>query len=223
MEDLEELKIQELNAKCINNEESKLYLLSKRMFDILCSGIAIIIFSPVFLILVILIKLDSKGPALFAHKRIGKGGQEIGVYKFRSMVINAQEVMENFSSEQKAEFEKNFKLENDPRITKIGDFLRKTSLDELPQLMNIIKGEMSIVGPRPIVKAEIKKYGEFAEKLFSVTPGLTGHWQANGRSDTTYEQRIEMDMEYIDNRSFFMDIKIIFQTISSVIMKRGAH
>ena len=128
----------------------------------------------------------------------------------------------NFTEEQKKEFEKNFKLDDDPRITKIGGFLRKTSLDELPQLLNIIKGDMSVVGPRPIVRAEVEKYGVCADKLFSVKPGLTGFWQANGRSDTTYEERVQMDMYYIDNRSFLLDIRIILKTVISVIRKEGA-
>ncbi|MGL4656420.1 MAG: sugar transferase [Sarcina sp.] len=218
---MQNLDVKEKINVC-KSDERKGYLLLKRTFDILSAGSALIIFSPIFILLIILIRLDSKGAALFGHKRIGKDGKEISVYKFRTMVINAQEVLENFTPEQKAEFEKNFKLENDPRITRIGGFLRKTSLDELPQLVNILKGDMSVVGPRPIVKAEIKKYGQFSNKLFSVVPGLTGHWQANGRSDTTYEERVQMDMYYIDNRNFLMDIKIIFQTVISVIKKEGA-
>ena len=202
--------------------EKTMYLKVKRVFDIISASAALIIFSPILILLVLLIRLDSRGVAVFGHKRIGKDGKEFKVYKFRTMVINAQEVLEKFTPEQKKEFEKNFKLEDDPRITRIGGFLRKTSLDELPQLVNILKGDMSVVGPRPIVKAEIEKYGEFAEKMFSVVPGLTGYWQANGRSDTTYDERVQMDMYYIDNRKFLFDIKIIFQTVSSVIRKEGA-
>jgi len=138
------------------------------------------------------------------------------------MVQNAEEVLRNFTPEQKAEFEKNFKLDDDPRVTKIGAFLRKTSLDELPQLINIIKGDMSVVGPRPIVQKEVVKYGKYADKLFSVKPGLTGFWQANGRSDTTYDERVQMDMYYIDNRSTLLDIKILFKTVIAVIRKEGA-
>lgn len=205
-----------------DRQDSKTYLFLKRIFDVLSASLAVIVLSPVFLVTFILIKLDSKGSAMFGHKRIGMNGEIISVYKFRSMVINAQEILENFTPEQKAEFEKNFKLENDPRITKIGEFLRKSSLDELPQLFNILKGNMSVVGPRPIVEKEVEKYGEYSEKLFSVKPGLTGYWQANGRSDTTYEERVKMDMYYIDNRSFLLDIKIIFQTVISVIKKEGA-
>ncbi|HAT4340005.1 TPA: sugar transferase [Clostridium perfringens] len=192
------------------------------MFDFISSLIGLIIFLPILIIIALAIKLDSKGPIVFGHIRIGKNGQEIKVYKFRSMVQNAQEVFNNFTPEQKAEFNKNFKLENDPRITRVGSFLRKTSLDELPQLWNIIKGDMSVVGPRPIVKKEIIKYGDSFGKVFSVKPGLTGYWQANGRSDTTYDERVDMDLYYVDNRSLGLDFKILIQTFVSVIKKEGA-
>ncbi|WP_243157178.1 sugar transferase [Clostridium perfringens] len=206
----------------INREDSKIYLILKRMFDFISSLIGLIIFLPILIIIAVAIKLDSKGPIVFGHIRIGKNGQEIKVYKFRSMVQNAQEVFNNFTPEQKAEFNKNFKLENDPRITRVGSFLRKTSLDELPQLLNIIKGDMSVVGPRPIVKKEIIKYGDSFGKVFSVKPGLTGYWQANGRSDTTYDERVDMDLYYVDNRSLGLDFKILIQTFVSVIKKEGA-
>lgn len=205
-----------------NTEGKKIYLFFKRAFDIISASIALVLFSPIFLIVAIAVKLDSKGPVFFGHTRMGLNGEKIKVYKYRSMVINAQEVFENFTPEQKKEFEINFKLDNDPRITKVGNFLRKSSLDELPQLINIIKGDMSVVGPRPIVEKEIEKYGKYAPKMFSVKPGLTGYWQANGRSDTSYDERVQMDMYYIDNMSFGMDIKIIFQTILSVLKGKGA-
>ena len=178
--------------------------------------------SPVFLILAICIKIDSKGPVIFAHKRIGKNGKEFNMYKFRSMYENAEEMIENFNEEQKIEWQENFKLDNDPRITKVGRLLRKTSLDELPQIVNIIKGDLSIIGPRPIVDEELKKYGDNKEKFLSITPGLTGYWQANGRSNTTYEERMQMELYYIDNQSLLLDIKIFFKTIVSVIKKEGA-
>jgi exopolysaccharide biosynthesis polyprenyl glycosylphosphotransferase len=212
-------------SKKINGEISmslKIYSLFKRIFDVVSSTLLLIILSPLFLVLIVLVKLDSKGPVFFGHKRIGYKGETISVYKFRSMVQNAEEVLRNFTPEQKAEFEKNFKLDDDPRVTKIGAFLRKTSLDELPQLINIIKGDMSVVGPRPIVQKEVVKYGKYADKLFSVKPGLTGFWQANGRSDTTYDERVQMDMYYIDNRSTLLDIKILFKTVIAVIRKEGA-
>ena len=196
------------------------YLIVKRTIDIL--GALIGLLSPIFLIVAIAIKLDSKGPIIFGHTRKGLHGKDIKVYKFRTMYENSQEIFNNFTKEQKEEFYKNFKLENDPRVTKIGDFLRRTSIDELPQLINILNGSMSIVGPRPIVQKEIDLYGDYANKLFSVVPGLTGYWQANGRSDTTYEERIKMDMYYIDNRGFWLDFKIIIKTFGSVLKGEGA-
>ena len=198
------------------------YLFLKRIIDFTASLIGIILLSPVFLIISIMIKFDSKGPIVFGHIRKGLHGKDIRVYKFRTMYENSKEILDNFTEEQKKEFYINFKLDNDPRITKLGHFLRKTSLDELPQLFNILKGDMSIVGPRPIVEGEIERYGKYSKKLFSVMPGLTGYWQANGRSDTTYEERVAMDMYYIDNRSTVLDIKIIFKTFISVIKKEGA-
>ena len=200
----------------------KVYLAIKRLIDIIGSLIGIILLSPIYIIIAILIKFDSPGKIVFGHTRKGKGGKDIKVYKFRTMYSNANEIFESFTSEQKEEYYKNFKLDNDPRVTKLGGFLRKTSLDELPQLFNILKGDMTIIGPRPIVEKEISKYGNKAEKLFSVVPGLAGYWQANGRSDTTYEERVEMDMYYIDNMSFYLDVKILFQTAISVLKGEGA-
>lgn len=199
-----------------------IYSSIKRIFDVLMSTIGLIILSPILIIIAMVIKIDSKGPIFFAHKRIGKNGKYINVYKFRSMHHNSKEIFENFTEEQRKEYNENFKLDNDPRVTRIGEFLRKTSLDELPQLINIIKGDMSIVGPRPIVDEEKAKYGVYFDKFISVIPGLTGYWQANGRSDTTYDERVQMDMYYIDNRSLWMDIKIVFKTVIAVIKKEGA-
>ena len=218
-----EPKVEYSNLSINVKEEKIVYKILKRTIDIIGSLLGLIILSPIFLILSIVVKADSPGPIFFAHKRLGYNGNLIRIYKFRTMVINAEELLNNLSPEQKEEFAKNFKLESDPRITKVGNFLRKSSLDELPQLLNILKGELSIVGPRPIVEKELKNYGIYGEKLLSVKPGLTGNWQANGRSDTTYEERVEMDMQYIDNRSIFMDIKIIFKTFSAVIKKHGAR
>lgn len=202
--------------------KGKIYRGFKRITDIVLGCVGLIILLPVFLIIGICIKIDSKGPVIFAHKRIGKNGKKFNMYKFRSMYENAEEMIENFSEEQKREYQENFKLENDPRITKVGKLLRKTSLDELPQIVNIIKGDLSIIGPRPIVDEELEKYGENKEKFLSITPGLTGYWQANGRSNTTYEERMQMELYYIDNQSLLLDIKIFFKTIVSVIKKEGA-
>lgn len=200
------------------------YLALKRIVDIIGAVLGIVVLSPVFLFIVIAIKLeDPAGPIFYAHNRLGKCGKNIPVYKFRSMYQNADKMVQSFTEEQKKEYAETFKLKDDPRITKIGKFIRKTSLDELPQLFNILKGEMSIVGPRPIVKAELIKYKGQESLLLSVKPGLTGMWQAMGRSDTTYEERVRMDIEYINNRSFLFDIKIILYTIISVIQGRGAY
>lgn len=205
-----------------NSARKKVYLAIKRLIDIIGSLIGIILLSPLYIIIAILIKFDSPGKIVFGHTRKGKGGKDIKVYKFRTMYSNASEIFESFTPEQKEEYYTNFKLDNDPRVTKLGGFLRKTSLDELPQLFNILKGDMTIIGPRPIVEKEVEKYGDKAEKLFSVVPGLGGYWQANGRSDTTYEERVEMDMYYIDHMCFTLDAKILFQTIFSVLKGEGA-
>lgn len=201
----------------------KVYIKVKRVIDVILASIALILLSPLFAIIAIAIKIDSKGPVFFAHKRIGKNGNIIKLYKFRSMVINAEELIKSFTPEQMKEYKENYKLTNDPRITKVGKFLRKTSLDELPQLINIINGDLSIIGPRPVVADELEKYGVNKDKFLSVTPGLTGYWAANGRSNTTYEQRMEMELYYIDNLSLKMDIKVFFKTILSVVKKEGAR
>lgn len=203
-------------------ENKPVYDFVKRIADIFCSAVAIILLSPLFIIISIAIKATSEGPVIFVHKRVGKNGKEIGIYKFRSMVVNAEALIEKFTPEQKEEFQKNFKLENDPRITKIGKFLRKTSLDELPQLFNILKGDLSIVGPRPIMEVETEIYGKYRDMLLSVKPGLTGFWAANGRSDTSYKKRRAMEIYYVKNRSLLFDIKIIFKTIISVFTGKGA-
>lgn len=202
--------------------EINIYKHMKRILDIIIASIGLIVLSPIFLIIAILIKIESPGPVFFGHKRIGKNGKEFKLWKFRSMVVNAEELIKTFTPEQMKEFKENFKLENDPRITKIGKFLRKTSLDELPQLINIIKGDLSIIGPRPVIEEELNKYRNNRNKFLSVTPGLTGYWAANGRSNTTYQQRMMMELYYVDNMSFELDAKIFFKTILSVVKKEGA-
>ena len=198
------------------------YIKVKRIIDCILSTIALILLSPIYLIIAIAVKIDSQGPVFFKHTRIGKNGKIIKIYKFRTMVTKAEELIKQFTPEQMKEYKENFKLENDPRITKVGKFLRKTSLDELPQLLNIIQGDLALIGPRPVVKSELEKYGENAGKFLSVTPGLTGNWAASGRSNTTYEERMEMELWYVDNISFKTDLKIFFKTIIAVIKKEGA-
>lgn len=203
----------------------KVYFFIKRIIDFILSFIGIVLLSPIFLIIIISIKLEDKGPAFYKHMRVGKNGNPLGVYKFRSMTTKYKsfdEFYKTLNDEQKKEWDENFKLENDPRITKVGKFLRKTSLDELPQILNILKGEMSIIGPRPIVEIELGKYKTNRDKFLSVPPGLTGYWAANGRSCTTYQDRMNMELYYVDNCSLSLDIKIFFQTIVAVIKREGA-
>ena len=203
-------------------EQKPVYDFFKRIFDIICSSAALIILSPVFLILTVAIKTTDKGPVFFTHRRVGKDGKPLNIYKFRSMVTNAEDLIKQFTPEQKAEYERNFKLEDDPRVTKVGKFMRRTSLDELPQLFNILKGDLSIVGPRPVMEVETEIYGNYRDMLLSVKPGLTGFWAANGRSCTTYTRRRAMEICYIKNRSICFDLKIILKTITSVFKGEGA-
>ncbi len=200
----------------------KMYLTFKRVFDIGMSLMGVLFLLPLFLIIMLAIKIDSNGPCFFVHKRMGKNGKPLGVFKFRTMVDHAEDMLKQLTPEQEKEFKEKFKLDNDFRVTRVGKVLRKTSLDELPQLFNILLGNMTLIGPRPVIEEELEKYGKNKEKFLSVTPGLTGYWQANGRSNTTYEERVEMDMYYIDHMNIFLDIKIIFQTIRSVLKKEGA-
>ncbi len=202
--------------------KKEIYKIVKRGMDIFIASISLVLLLPLFLIITIAIKLDSKGKVIFKHKRIGKDGKEIYIYKFRTMVENAQDLIKSFTPEQKKEFKENFKLENDPRITKVGNFLRKTSLDELPQLINILKGDLALIGPRPVINDELEKYSTNKSKFLSVTPGLTGYWAANGRSNTTYEQRMTMELYYVDNISLKLDAEIFAKTVVSVLKREGA-
>ena len=198
------------------------YLIAKRVLDIFASLVGIMLTIVPMVIIALLIRLESPGSPLYIHKRVGKNGKELPLLKFRSMFKDADKMIELFTPEQKAEWEENFKLEHDPRITKVGNFLRKSSLDELPQLFNVLMGDLSLVGPRPIVTKELEKYGENKKKFLSVTPGLTGYWQAYARSDCSYEQRIQMELNYAENANFWWDIKIMFATVGAVLRGKGA-
>lgn len=199
------------------------YLLFKRLLDIFSSLLVIIMLLPALLIISIIIKFDSKGPVFFGHERVGKDGKLFKCWKFRTMAQNSDEMFNNFTDGQKKEFLTSFKLKDDPRVTKIGKFLRNSSLDELPQLWNILIGDMSLVGPRPVVIDELERYGVYRNYLLTVKPGLTGMWQANGRSDTTYEERVAFDVKYIQNRNLLMDFGIIFKTFLKVLKREGAY
>ncbi len=198
----------------------------KRMEDLILATTGLILLSPLFLVIAILIKKASPGPVFFGHTRIGRNGRKFKCYKFRTMVVNADQVLKELlerDPEARKEWEENFKLKNDPRITRIGRFLRKTSLDELPQLWNVIKGDMSLVGPRPIVEAEIPKYGRYYRHLAKVRPGMTGLWQISGRNDVTYEERVRMDVEYAKNWSVWRDLIILGKTVKVVLAKTGSY
>ena len=209
--------------KCVESSKVKVYDFVKRGIDIIIGLVGLALCLPFFIIIAIAIKIDSKGPVFFKHKRIGKHGKDLYIYKFRTMIEDAEQAIKYFTPEQKKEFEENFKLEDDPRVTRVGKILRKTSLDELPQIINILKGEMARIGPRPIVKNELEKYGLNKGKFLSVVPGLTGYWAANGRSEVTYEERMALELYYVDHRSLWLDLKIFFKTIGSVLTGRGAR
>lgn len=193
----------------------------KQILDICISIILLVITIPLIILISCIIKIESKGKIFYKQKRIGKDGKIITIYKFRTMVDNAEKLVNEFTEKQKEEYEKNYKLSNDYRVTRFGNFLRKTGLDELPQLVNVLKGEMSIVGPRPVVEEEIKKYGKYWKKVFSVKPGITGYWVVNKNKNTTYDERIKMDLYYVENLSVKLDAKILLKTIK--IMLKGKN
>jgi len=198
----------------------------KRVFDFTASLLGTILIAPILIVIALLIYKSSPGPIIFSHMRIGTNGKVFPCYKFRSMVNNSQEMLKKYLEENveaRAEWNRDFKLKDDPRVTKIGAFLRKTSLDELPQLFNVIKGEMSLVGPRPIIDKEIEKYGDYIHDYYLVSPGMTGYWQISGRSDVDYDERVGMDSWYVRNWSFWQDIVILMKTIKVVFGKKGAY
>ena len=209
-----------------NNLARRRNRLAKRIFDLvatICGGLLIL---PILLVIAILVGIDNKGRIIFAHRRVGRKGKLFPCYKFQSMVPDAQERLEEYLAKNPAareEWEESFKLANDPRVTKLGAFLRKTSLDELPQLWNVLMGDMSLVGPRPIVTKEIERYGDYIREYYMVPPGITGMWQVNGRSDTTYEERVAMDTWYVRNWSVWIDLVYLFKTVKIVFTGKGAY
>ena len=199
--------------------------LGKRLFDLIGAAVLLTLLSPLFVFFTWKITRDG-GAAYFGHERVGFGGKPFKCYKFRSMVMNAQEVLEDLlaqDSEARSEWQKDFKLKNDPRVTSLGLFLRKTSLDELPQLWNVFKGDMSLVGPRPIVQAELERYGRDAIYYLMTRPGMTGLWQISGRNDVDYETRVYFDSWYVKNWSVWTDVAILFKTIGVVAGRKGAY
>ena len=196
----------------------------KRIFYLVVSLVAVIVLSPILLVIALAIRLEDRGPILYRAQRVGRGGKPITVYKFRSMRMNADRLEDMLTPEELEEYKKNFKLEHDPRITKVGAFLRKTSLDELPQLFNILSGTLSLVGPRPVLQEETELYGDKRNLLLSCKPGLTGLWQVSGRSNVTYEngRRQALELQYVSQRSLWLDIKILFWTVGAVVRMDGA-
>lgn len=199
--------------------------LLKRVVDVFVASVLVVLLALPFAFIVWLIRRDG-GPAIFAHKRVGQSGRLFPCYKFRTMRVDAEEQLRLLLARDPAllaEWEREFKLRNDPRITRIGRFLRRTSLDELPQLINVIRGDMSLVGPRPVIKAELERYGADVDYFLMVRPGITGLWQVSGRSDSGYEQRVYLDTWYVKNWSLWYDIAILFKTIKVVFEGKGAY
>ena len=220
--------IQQSTTQTIGLERDRkaFFPIAKRALDIIGAGLGLVVLSPLFLIVALMLRADG-GPAFFAHQRVGRGGKLFGCLKFRSMVIDSQTRLEALLASDpaaRAEWEATRKLKNDPRITPIGRFLRSTSLDELPQLINVLRGEMSLVGPRPVQEAEIDRYyGASAAHYMAVRPGITGLWQVSGRSETSYESRVALDVAYVSRPSLLADLSILLRTPVAVVSRRGAH
>ncbi|WJN45971.1 sugar transferase [Priestia aryabhattai] len=209
-----------------NQKQSSIYYFNKRLIDITGSLIGIVLTFPIFVLIGVLYLFGSnRGPVFFRQYRVGKDGKMFRMYKFRSMIVNAEQVLKNDKMLYKKYLDNNYKLEpeEDPRITLVGRFLRKTSLDELPQLINVLKGEMSLVGPRPVIKEELKEYNSRLREFLTVKPGVTGYWQICGRSDVGYPERADLEFYYIEHQSFKLDFKIILNTVLLVITRKGAY
>ena len=219
------------NNKVLEQKEKKTfneitYSFLKRTVDITASATALLLLSPVFLVTSLAIRKDSDGPAMFTQKRIGKDGKLFEIYKFRTMVPDAdKKLFELLDKDEKAreEYKVNKKLKHDPRITKVGNFLRKTSIDELPQLINVLKGDMSLVGPRPYLPREKEDMGDYYNTIIESKPGITGLWQVSGRSNTTFEERLHFDKEYNEKKSFTYDMGLLVKTVGSVVKGDGAE
>ena len=216
-----------LDIRRTNAVQLSLFLFVKRLFDVMVSLVGVIFLIPVILLVKIAYMLTGDfHKIIFTQNRIGKDGKEFKFYKFRSMIVNADDELKRLLKEDKKlakEYKLNKKLKNDPRITKVGKFIRRTSIDELPQLLNILKGDMSIVGNRPYLPREKKDMGKYFDDIVSTRPGLTGYWQVSGRSDTTFEYRLKCERFYSLNRTLKLDIKIIFRTIGVVLGHKGAE
>ncbi|MGL4742037.1 MAG: sugar transferase [Sarcina sp.] len=203
------------------NKVSKLYEVNKRIIDIIGAIAGLIVLFPIYIIVGIIIKIDSKGPIIFSQERVGKNGNIFKMYKFRSMVVNAEELKERLAKQNERKGPM-FKIKEDPRVTKIGKFIRKTSIDELPQLINILKGDMSIVGPRPSLPKEVAQFESWMKERLDVKPGLTCFWQVQGRDDIPFREWMELDIKYVRERTLLLDIKLILKTFTVLLGDKNA-
>lgn len=210
-------------AQATTNSSSVLYPTVKRAIDIVGSLSALILLSPVFFITALAIKLESKGPIFYSQKRVGQGGKNFHCLKFRSMTADADQVREKLEDQNEMAGGVLFKIKNDPRITRVGKLIRSFSIDELPQLWNVLIGDMSLVGPRPPIPSEVEHYTAHEMKRLSVQQGITCIWQVSGRSDIPFEQQVELDIEYINQRSLALDIKLLLLTVPAVLSRKGAY
>ncbi|PAD22643.1 sugar transferase [Terribacillus saccharophilus] len=211
-----------LEKHTVKVNQRRSYVLSKRIIDVVLSFIGLILLLPVFLVVGFLIKLEDKnGSVIFRQERVGKDGKTFSMYKFRSMVANAEDLLENLYSENEANGPL-FKMREDPRVTRVGKFIRKTSLDELPQLINVLKGEMSLVGPRPALPIEVAEYNNYQRQRLKVVPGLTCYWQVGGRSNLSFEEQINLDLRYIENCSLIVDFNLIIKTFRVLFGSKDA-
>jgi exopolysaccharide biosynthesis polyprenyl glycosylphosphotransferase len=223
---LQDSRIDSIQASYIYNnkvEEKKVYNFLKKNIDFIGALMGLIILAPLFLLIALLIKLeDPKGPVFFKQSRVGRSGKEFQMYKFRSMVVDAENILQKLLDKNEVSGAM-FKMKEDPRITWIGKFIRKTSIDELPQLWNVVKGEMSLVGPRPPLPREVEEYTEYDKQRLMVTPGCTGLWQVSGRNNLGFKEMVNLDLEYIKKRSILFDLKIIFKTFREIVASKNAY
>ena len=209
----------------IENESTRgfsFYEVIKRVIDVVCSFVGVLVLSPLFVVIAIIIKFTSKGPVFFSQKRVGRDGKEFKMYKFRSMVVNAEELKEKLAAQNEMSGPM-FKMKDDPRVTKVGKFIRKTSIDELPQLFNVLKGDMSLVGPRPSLPKEVAQFDEWMYRRLEVKPGLTCYWQVSGRNNIDFEDWMKLDVKYVEERNLWIDIKLIFKTVGVLFGDKNAH
>lgn len=209
----------------IENESTRgfsFYEVIKRVIDVVCSFVGVLVLSPLFVVIAIIIKFTSKGPVFFSQKRVGRDGKEFKMYKFRSMVVNAEELKEKLAAQNEMSGPM-FKMKDDPRVTKVGKFIRKTSIDELPQLWNILKGDMSLVGPRPSLPKEVAQFEDWMYKRLEVKPGLTCYWQVSGRNNIDFEDWMKLDIRYVEEKNLWIDIKLIFKTVFVLFGDKNAH